>query len=165
MLINYKNPNKAKKYIANITNALESAEKVLKLSSNEVEINVTFVSRLAIKKLNKTTRNVNKVTDVLSYPNLLQDDGEIIDKKLSKKNFPYDINPETGNIVIGDIVICVPRCIAQSKKYGTTKTREICYLSVHGLLHLLGYDHMTDEDKKLMREKEELVMNEIGLTY
>lgn len=165
MLINYKNPNKAKKYIVNITNALESAEKVLKLSSSEVEINVTFVSRLAIKKLNKTTRNVNKVTDVLSYPNLLQDDGEIIDKKLSKKNFPYDINPETGNIVIGDIVICVPRCIAQSKKYGTTKTREICYLSVHGLLHLLGYDHMTDEDKKLMREKEELVMNEIGLTY
>ncbi|HBP43464.1 MAG TPA: rRNA maturation RNase YbeY [Clostridiales bacterium] len=165
MLINYKNPNKAKKYIVNITNALESAEKVLKLSSSEVEINVTFVSRLAIKKLNKTTRNVNKVTDVLSYPNLLQDDGEIIDKKLSKKNFPYDINPETGNIVIGDIVICVPRCIAQSKKYGTTKTREICYLSVHGLLHLLGYDHMTDEDKKIMREKEELVMNEIGLTY
>ena len=165
MLINYKNPNKAKKYIVNITNALESAEKVLKLSSSEVEINVTFVSRVAIKKLNKTTRNVNKVTDVLSYPNLLQDDGEIIDKKLSKKNFPYDINPETGNIVIGDIVICVPRCIAQSKKYGTTKTREICYLSVHGLLHLLGYDHMTDEDKKLMREKEELVMNEIGLTY
>ena len=165
MLINYKNPNKAKKYIVNITNALESAEKVLKLSSSEVEINVTFVSRLEIKKLNKTTRNVNKVTDVLSYPNLLQDDGEIIDKKLSKKNFPYDINPETGNIVIGDIVICVPRCIAQSKKYGTTKTREICYLSVHGLLHLLGYDHMTDEDKKIMREKEELVMNEIGLTY
>ncbi len=165
MLINYKNPNKAKKYIVNITNALESAEKVLKLSSSEVEINVTFVSRLAIKRLNKTTRNVNKITDVLSYPNLLQDDGEIIDKKLSKKNFPYDINPETGNIVIGDIVICVPRCIAQSKKYGTTKTREICYLSVHGLLHLLGYDHMTDEDKKLMREKEELVMNEIGLTY
>ena len=165
MLINYKNPNKAKKYIVNITNALESAEKVLKLSSSEVEINVTFVSRLAIKKLNKTTRNVNKVTDVLSYPNLLQDDGEIIDKKLSKKNFPYDINPETGNIVIGDIVICVPRCIAQSKKYGTTKTREICYLSVHGLLHLLGYDHMTDEDKKSMREKEASVMNEIGLTY
>lgn len=165
MLINYKNPQRAKKYLLNITNALESAEKVLKLSSNEIEINVTFVSRLAIKKLNKTTRNVNRVTDVLSYPNLLQDDGEVIDKKLSKKNFPYDINPETGNIVVGDIVICVPRCIAQSKKYGTTKTREICYLSVHGLLHLLGYDHIKDEDKKIMREKEEMVMSEIGLNY
>ena len=59
----------------------------------------------------------------------------------------------------------MPRCIAQSKKYGTTKTREICYLSVHGLLHLLGYDHIKEEDKKIMREKEEMVMSEIGLNY
>lgn len=163
MKINLKNENKAKKYLVNIINALNTAEKVLKLSCSDVEINVSFVSRLEIKRLNRDTRNVNKVTDVLSYPTLLTDDSNIIDKKISKKSFPFDINPETGNIVLGDIVICVPRCIAQSRKYGTTKTREICYLSVHGFLHLLGYDHMTDSDKQLMREKEELVMTEVGL--
>ena len=164
MIINLKNEKKAKKYLVNIVNALNSAEKVLKISCSNIELNLTFVSKTSIKKLNKNTRGVNKVTDVLSYPTLLTENSGIIDKKISKKNFPYDINPETGNIMLGDIVICVPRCIQQSKKFGTTKTREICYLSVHGLLHLLGYDHMTNEDKKLMREKEEEILKVVGLS-
>lgn len=164
MIINLKNEKKAKKYLVNIVNALNSAEKVLKISCSNIELNLIFVSKMSIKKLNKNTRGVNKVTDVLSYPTLLTENSGIIDKKISKKNFPYDINPETGNIMLGDIVICVPRCIQQSKKFGTTKTREICYLSVHGLLHLLGYDHMTSEDKKLMREKEEEILKVVGLS-
>lgn len=163
MLINFKNERLAKKYLVNIINALNSAEKVLKLSCSDIEINVSFVTRLQIKKLNRETRNVNRVTDVLSYPTLLTNEAEIIDKKISKKAYPYDINPETGNIVLGDIVICLPRCLEQSRKYGTTKTREICYLTVHGFLHLLGYDHMIDSDKKIMREKEELILQEISL--
>ncbi|MBQ2864438.1 MAG: rRNA maturation RNase YbeY [Clostridia bacterium] len=163
MLINFKNERKANKYLLNIINALNSAEKVLKLSCSDIEINVSFVSRLQIKKLNKQTRNINKVTDVLSYPTLLSEHAEIIDKKISKKAYPYDINPETGNIVLGDIVVCVPRCLEQSRKYGTTKTREICYLTVHGFLHLLGYDHMVESDKKLMREQEEKILSEISL--
>ena len=163
MLINFKNERLAKKYLVNIINALNSAEKVLKLSCSDIEINVSFVTRLQIKKLNRETRNVNRVTDVLSYPTLLVNEAEIIDKKISKKAYLYDINPETGNIVLGDIVICLPRCLEQSRKYGTTKTREICYLTVHGFLHLLGYDHMIDSDKKIMREKEELILQEISL--
>ncbi len=163
MLINFKNERLAKKYLVNIINALNSAEKVLKLSCSDIEINVSFVTRLQIKKLNRETRNVNRVTDVLSYPTLIVNEAEIIDKKISKKAYPYDINPETGNIVLGDIVICLPRCLEQSRKYGTTKTREICYLTVHGFLHLLGYDHMIDSDKKIMREKEELILQEISL--
>ncbi len=163
MLINFKNERKANKYLLNIINALNSAEKVLKLSCSDIEINVSFVSRLQIKKLNRQTRNINKVTDVLSYPTLLSEQAEIIDKKISKKAYPYDINPETGNIVLGDIVVCVPRCLEQSRKYGTTKTREICYLTVHGFLHLLGYDHMVESDKKLMREQEEKILSEISL--
>ena len=70
MLINFKNERRAKKYLLNIINALNSAEKVLKLSCSDIEINVSFVTRLQIKKLNNQTRNVNKVTDVLSYPHL-----------------------------------------------------------------------------------------------
>lgn len=163
MLINYQNEKKAKKYLDNITQALCAGEDVLKLSSKNIELNMSFVSRLQIKKLNKQARGINKVTDVLSFPTLLGDDGAIIDKKLSKKNFPYDINPETGNIMLGDIIICLPRCISQSRKYGTTKVREICYLSVHGLLHLLGYDHIDEKDKKLMRKKEELILESINI--
>ncbi len=163
MLINLKNEKKAKKYLVNIINALNTAKNYLKLSCSQVEINVSFVSKSEIKKLNNQTRGINKVTDVLSYPTLLTDGCGVIDKKISKKAFPFDINPETGNLVLGDIVICVPRCIEQSKKYGTTKTREICYLSVHGFLHLLGYDHIDDEDKKLMRQKEEEILNIVSL--
>lgn len=163
MLINFQNQNKAKKYLDNIILALNTGENVLKLSSKNIELNMSFVSRLQIKKLNKQTRGINKVTDVLSFPTLLSDDGTVIDKKLSKKNFPYDINPETGNIMLGDIIICLPRCIAQSRKYGTTKVREICYLSVHGLLHLLGYDHIEDKDKKKMRQKEEEILSSINI--
>lgn len=163
MNINLKNEKRAKDYLLNIINALNTAENVLKLSCSDVEINLTFVSKGEIKKLNKQTRNVNKVTDVLSYPTLLTEELGIVTKKISKKSYPFDINPETGNIILGDIVICVPRCIEQSKKYGTTKTREICYLSVHGFLHLLGYDHLVESDKKLMREKEEEILSVIGL--
>ena len=163
MLVNFINEKRAKKYIDDISKSLISAENTLKLSSKNVEVSITFVSRLEIKKMNRETRGINKVTDVLSYPTLLTEGCGIIDKKISKKAYPYDINPETGNIVLGDILICVPRCVQQSRKYGTTKTREICYLSVHGLLHLLGYDHMTDEDKKVMRAKEEEILQTINI--
>lgn len=163
MLINFKNEKRAKKFLLNITNAICSAEKVLKLSSSEIEININFVSSCAIRKLNKETRGINKITDVLSYPALTNYENCVLDKKISKKAFPYDINPETGNIMLGDIAICVSKCMQQSKKYGTTKTREICYLSVHGFLHLLGYDHMISEDKILMRTKEEEILKAISL--
>ena len=164
MQINYSNENKAKKYLLNITNAINSAEAILKPSCSSLEVNVTFVNRLKIKKLNKTTRGVNKVTDVLSYPTLLSEPNKIITKSITKKQFMFDINPQTGNIVLGDIVICIQRCKAQAKKYGNSYTREICYLATHGLLHLFGYDHLVDSDKVLMRETEEKVMAEIGLT-
>lgn len=164
MQINYSNENKAKKYLLNITNALNSTEAILKPSCANLEVNVSFVNRLKIKNLNKTTRGVNKVTDVLSYPTLLTQNCGIITKNITKKQFMFDINPQSGNIVLGDIVICIPRCISQAKKYGNSYTREICYLATHGLLHLFGYDHITDSDKVLMRETEEKVMAEIGLT-
>ena len=165
MLINYSNENKAKKFLSNITNTLNVAEETLKPSCANLEVNVSFVNMLQIKKLNKRTRGINKVTDVLSYPNLLTEDSGIVAKKISKKANMFDINPQTGNIVLGDIVICISRCKWQAKKYGTTFDREICYLATHGLLHLFGYDHMIEEDKIVMREMEEKVMDKIGLSH
>ena len=150
------------KYLEIVKNAYSKAEKVLNLPEF-LEVNVAFVSRRQIKKINHLHRNVNKVTDVLSFPTILPFDqvgmGLIVDQ-LKKESFPTDINFETGNIMLGDIYICLGKVKQQSKEYGHSFERELSYLAVHGLLHLLGYDHMIDSDKKIMREMEERILAE-----
>lgn len=120
---------------------------------------VVLVDEEEIRRLNRETRGVDAVTDVLSFPAL---DG-IKGKKLQKKAFPADIDEE-GNLFLGSIAICVKRAKEQAEEYGHSFERELNYLLTHGLFHLLGYDHMTDTDKAEMRGREERVMNKLGLT-
>ena len=120
---------------------------------------VVLVDEEEIRRLNRETRGVDAVTDVLSFPAL---DG-IKGKKLQKKAFPADIDEE-GNLFLGSIAICVKRAKEQAEEYGHSLDREVCYLAVHGVCHLLGYDHIEEEDKRLMREKEERILKKIGLT-
>lgn len=152
--------NKCDKYLHNIVSTYDIASKVLGLPDC-LEVNIAIVSSLRIKRINRMFRNTNKVTDVLSFPTLLPADqvgmGVVIDK-LKKENFPHDINPETGNIVLGDIYICLSRVKKQGKMFGHGFKRELSYLSLHGLLHLLGYDHMSNEDKIEMRKVEEKIL-------
>ena len=110
-----------------------------------------------IRRLNRELRSVDAVTDVLSFPSL---DG-IYGKKLLKNEFKADWD-ENGNLFIGSIAICVKRAEEQAREYGHGVKRELCYLAVHGICHLLGYDHMNDADKSAMREKEEKVLKKIG---
>ena len=114
------------------------------------EISVTFVDDETIHQLNKKHRNIDKSTDVLSFP--MGEDGD------------YPVNHDTGAKVLGDIIISIEHAYDQAEKYGHTLQREIGFLTVHSLLHLLGYDH---EDGGLemvkMREKEEAVLTIIGL--
>lgn len=119
---------------------------------------VVLVDEEEIRRLNRETRGVDAVTDVLSFPAL---DG-IKGKKLQKKAFPADIDEE-GNLFLGSIAICVKRAKEQAEEYGHSFERELNYLLTHGLFHLLGYDHMTDTDKAEMRGREERVMNKLGL--
>lgn len=151
---------KCDRYNSLIGETFKKAVNVLSLP-NDIEVNVAMVSSLQIKKLNKLHRNTNKVTDVLSFPTLLPPDqvgmGLVIDK-LAKEKFPLDVNHETGNIVLGDIYICLSRVKKQGKMFGHGFNRELCYLSLHGLLHLLGYDHITNEDKIEMRKVEEKIL-------
>jgi probable rRNA maturation factor len=119
---------------------------------------IIFVSEEEIQTLNNNTRKVNSVTDVLSFPTL---DG-IRGKKLCKKNYISDID-EQGNLFIGSIAICTQRAKEQAQEYGHSYERELFYLATHGLCHLLGYDHMEEDDKKEMRTKEETVVQRIGL--
>ena len=160
MIINFNKKLFNKKYIENIEKAYEEALKVLKIKCHDLEVNIKFVSKSEIKELNTKFRNNENVTDVLSFPNLLEvgkKDMQLITQNLSKQNFKSEINPETNMIFLGDIVH------KHSKLYGTTKMREMVYMAVHGLLHLLGFDHMKDEDKIVMREAEEKIMKKVNL--
>lgn len=119
---------------------------------------IVTVDEQEIKRLNKELRSVDGITDVLSFPSL---DG-IFGKELKKKDFPADIDEE-GNLFIGSIAICLKRAEEQAEEYGHSVEREINYLAAHGICHLLGYDHMTDGDKDVMREKEEKVLSRLNL--
>lgn len=119
--------------------------------SDLAEVVVTFVDGAEIKKLNNEFRNIDKSTDVLSFP--LGEGGE------------YDLNPETGAYSLGDVVISVEHAVAQSEEYGHSFERELAYLTVHSMLHLLGFDHVNGGDEAaLMRKTEEEVMTVLGLT-
>ena len=117
---------------------------------HNAEINVTFVDDEEIKRLNAEFRHLDKSTDVLSFP--LGEDGE------------YDINPETNAAMLGDVVISLEHAIAQANAFGHSLKRETAFLTVHSILHLLGYDHVnSDEEDKLMRSKQSAVLRDMGL--
>ena len=119
---------------------------------------IIIVDEEYIKTLNREQRDIDSVTDVLSFPSL----DNIKGKKLLKSEHPADLDEE-GGIFLGSIAICKKRAEEQAEEYGHSVEREINYLAVHGLWHLLGYDHMTDADKSEMREREERILKKINL--
>jgi len=120
---------------------------------------IVIVDEEEIRRLNRETRGVDAVTDVLSFPSL----NDIRGVKLLKADFPADIDEE-GNLFLGSIAVCEKRAKEQAEEFGHGYLREVNYLACHGLWHLLGYDHMTDGDKSEMRAREEKVMAKAGLT-
>lgn len=117
------------------------------IDPSRIEISVSFVDSSEIHELNREYRGVDAVTDVLSFP------------QYEKPQY----FPSYGTICIGDVVICSEQVLLQADDFGHSPEREILYLFVHSILHLLGYDHMNDDEKKIMREKEEAVMSEVGV--
>lgn len=114
------------------------------------EIDVTFVNDEQIREINKTHRNIDSSTDVLSFP--------------LGANGQYDINHETGAYMLGDIVLSVEHAFAQAELYGHSIQREIAFLTVHSMLHLLGYDHENGGlEEATMFEKQEEILKELGL--
>ncbi len=120
---------------------------------------IIITDEAEIQRLNAEARGIDAVTDVLSFPSL---DG-IRGKALKKADFPFEVDEE-GNIFLGSIVICEKRAREQAEEYGHSYMRELHYLAVHGLWHLLGYDHMTEEDKPEMRAREEKILSKLGIT-
>lgn len=114
------------------------------------EVSVKFVNDEEIQNLNKTFRNIDRSTDVLSFP--------------LGENGVYDVNPATGAKMLGDIVISMEHAVDQADRYGHSLQREIGFLTVHSMLHLLGYDHEGGGIESVrMREKEETVLTQLGL--
>lgn len=117
---------------------------------DSAEVNVTFVDDEEIKILNTEHRKIESSTDVLSFP--------------LGENGVYDVNPENGAKMLGDIVISAEHAVKQADSYGHTLQREIAFLTVHSMLHLLGYDHVNGGLEQMkMREKEELVLAKLGV--
>ena len=121
--------------------------------AEETEISVFFTDNSGIKEINSEMRNIDKETDVLSFPQYEFEELGVIEKQ---DGYPV--------ILLGDIVLSLEKASEQAKEYGHSFEREVGYLCVHSMLHLLGYDHMNDEDKAVMRAKEEEILVEIGLT-
>ena len=118
--------------------------------TDPAEISVTFVDNDEIHRLNKEFRNIDRATDVLSFP--------------LGENGVYDTNIDTGAKLLGDIVISIPHAIDQADRYGHSLQREIGFLTVHSMLHLLGYDHVNGGIESVrMRENEEAVLTQMGL--
>lgn len=117
------------------------------IDEERTEISVTFVEAEEIRELNRDYRDNDKVTDVLSFPQF------------------DDLNdiPDFGEICLGDVVICKERAQEQAEEFGHSFEREIIYLFTHSILHLLGYDHMEEEEKQEMRAREEEVMTHLGI--
>ena len=115
--------------------------------ADEAEISVTFVTDEEIRELNAQFRGIDRATDVLSFPQF-EDVQDI---------------PDEGPAVLGDVVISLERARAQAEEFGHSEKRETIYLFVHSILHLLGYDHMEEDEKKEMRAAEEKTMEKLGL--
>ena len=120
-------------------------------------LNISFVGCDDILALNANFRNVKSVTDVLSFP------ANELESPISKNGITCDMETEDGMVVLGDIAICVPRAEEQAEEFGHSLERELCFLAVHGTLHLLGYDHISVEDEKEMFDKQEQILHSLGI--
>ena len=123
------------------------------LIDSKLYITVTFTNPENIQSINKEYRNIDRPTDVLSFPMF---EKEELDTKIQEKNFSYQD-------ILGDIVISIPKVEEQAKEYGHSFERELSYMLVHGFYHLMGYDHMEEEDKKEMRTKEENILKTLDI--
>lgn len=124
-----------------------------KLENSKLYISITLTTPEQIQKINKEYRNIDRETDVLSFPMFEKNE---IEEKIKENNFEHED-------VLGDIVISIDKVKRQAVEYGHSFERELAYMLVHGFYHLMGYDHIKEEDKIIMRPKEEKVLTDLGI--
>ena len=147
--LNYLDIDENDSYKEIIKKVLKKCFEIEKLENKNLYVNVVLTNAKNIKSINKEHRGIDKETDVLSFP-------------MFEKNEIANLD-NTNEDILGDMVISIERVEEQAKEYGHSFERELAYMVVHSFYHLLGYDHMIEEDKKEMREKEENVLGILGI--
>lgn len=127
------------------------------LLKTNLYLNVILTNPETIRKTNKQYRELDKETDVLSFPMFQKDEIDNLIKESQTKQ-------EVVEDVLGDIMVSIPRVIEQANEYGHSVERELAYMIVHGFYHVMGYDHIKEEDKVIMRPKEENILNKLNIT-
>lgn len=128
----------------------------------ECEVNVFFTDNDGIKEINNMHRGIDAPTDVLSFPMC---EFVNIGDFYSLEDNPIDyFNQDTGELILGDIILNIDRIVSQAQEYGHTKRRETAFLTAHSMLHLFGYDHIDDEERIIMEEKQEEILTKKGYT-
>ena len=151
--VEYLDIQEKKEYEEIIKRVIKECFVTEKLIDSKMYINIILTTSKKIKQYNKKYRNIDKETDVLSFPMF---EKEELDKKIKNKDFE--------NIdILGDMIISIPKVEEQAKEYGHSFERELAYMVVHSFYHLMGYDHMIEEDKSVMRAKEENVLNKLKI--
>jgi probable rRNA maturation factor len=157
MKIHFKGATVFERFLINKT--LKRASSHLRQPKN-LALSLSFVSAENIKELNKTYRGVEDATDVLAFPSLELEGGEIIENE----KYKTDIDLFSGELFVGDVVICRQRATWQAREYGHGYKREAAYLALHGFLHLLGYDHGEPCQKEKMDEVQNAVLSSLKIT-
>ena len=150
----YEDVQPNEQYESTIKKVLKECYEVENLVNSKLIITVTFTTPENIRKINNKYRNIDRATDVLSFPMFEKDE---LDKKIKEQDFICED-------VLGDIIISVEKVEEQAKEYGHSFERELSYMVVHGFYHLMGYDHIEEKDNVIMRPKEEKVLNRLGIT-
>lgn len=153
--INFLDTQENKEYIELIEKVIDKCFEEEKLKDLNIYISITLTTPKQIRQLNKEYRNIDKETDVLSFPMFEKNEIDAIVEKREEK-------PVTE--VLGDVIISVERVKEQAIEYGHSFERELSYMLVHGFYHLMGYDHIEEEDKIQMRPKEEKILQELKIT-
>ena len=150
----YKDIEKVNSWEDIVKRVFEECFEEEQLQDSKLYITVTFTNPKNIQSINKEYRNIDRPTDVLSFPMYQKEE---LDQKIEKKDFQYQD-------ILGDIVISIPKVEEQAKEYGHSFERELSYMLVHGFYHLMGYDHIEEEDKKQMRKKEEKILETLNIS-
>ena len=137
-----------------IEKVLSQCFKEEKLEDSKLCVTVTLTTPKTIQEINKQYRNIDRATDVLSFPMFEKDE---LDSKIQENDFENED-------ILGDIVVSVEKVNEQAIEYGHSFERELSYMIVHGFYHLMGYDHIEEDDKKVMREKEENILRKLDIT-
>lgn len=128
----------------------------------EVQVNVLLTDNPGIREFNRQYRRIDKETDVLSFPNLEYETPGCFEIPSQQEADCFD--PDSGELILGDIILSVDRIASQAEQYGHSMRRELAFLVAHSMLHLCGYDHMEPEEAAVMEQKQEQILTQLGIT-